>query len=329
MASRKNEEETSDTTTMVSPQQQSSSVRFDLDGSHRAHNFDESLDETDEFLELSTLSNPPSTSSFDSPLNGHTNDTRRTSINGTTHENRTGTKHFSRWAKRLVWRRKKEHIEKKILTVPYSSLISFRKMSGVILNSSASLRSLPTVTTPKEFTELLGGERVINKVNWQRTRTRSDSIPLHSLARFWSRTMALLRSNACVQFEGGRMKCFDKRMLSSSSLWLLLKICKRMLVRSFPVLRHYLSLFLPLQNTFAMPITTSTFKGVHRIWTIRTANWSWILPSVFLSKVSRSILRLLQFINDVLTSGLGWMGSCVWESEITGTSPPKRNYLHW
>ena len=51
----------------------SSAVRFDLDGSHHLDEFDASLDEADEFLELSTMSNAPSISSLDSTNNTHSN----------------------------------------------------------------------------------------------------------------------------------------------------------------------------------------------------------------------------------------------------------------
>mgnify|MGYP006892764738 FL=1 len=52
----------------------SSLVRFDLEPtSQHLDEFNGSLDEVDEFLELSTLSNPPSTSSFDSTSNVLTN----------------------------------------------------------------------------------------------------------------------------------------------------------------------------------------------------------------------------------------------------------------
>ena len=60
-----------------------SGVEFHLDESHHLDEFDESLDEVDEFLELSTMSNPPYTSSFDS-------------TNGLSHEKKSAPKQYSR-----------------------------------------------------------------------------------------------------------------------------------------------------------------------------------------------------------------------------------------
>ena len=284
MASR-NEEETSNAATAASHNHQSSHVRFDLDESHRGDDLDEALNETDEFLELSTLSNQPSTSSLDSAVNGDMNHSRSKSMNGTDHDRRAATKYFSRWVKRLVCEEKRTQ-EKKILIVPYSStisltthmilldnwvdLISSRKMSGVLLNSSASLRPFATVTTPKEFCQQLGGERVINKVHWRRCTNRSNGI-LSSI-RFWSRTMVLLPSNVCVLSDVGPMKCFDTRMRSNLSPWSHQKICKPMLVRAlfgtsivstFHLVRRIHSLCRSLRECSRRPIAYELFE----LWT--------------------------------------------------------------
>jgi hypothetical protein len=40
----------------------------------------------------------------------------------------------------------------------------FRNMSGVSFGSTGSLRQLTSVSTPTELCDLLGGDRVINKV---------------------------------------------------------------------------------------------------------------------------------------------------------------------
>jgi len=112
----------------------SSNVRFDLEESQRADHSNESLDEVDEFMELSTLSNHPSTSSFDSIHNGPTINSKTSTINGTTYEHKSTLKNYS------------------------------RKMSGLRLASSASLRQSTTFTTPKDLCDFLGGDRVINKV---------------------------------------------------------------------------------------------------------------------------------------------------------------------
>lgn len=284
MASR-NEEETSNTATAESYNHHSSHVRFDLDESHRGDDLDEALNETDEFLELSTLSNQPSTSSLDSAVNGDMNHSRSKSMDGTAHDRRAATKYFSRWVKRLVCEEKRTQ-EKKILIVSYSSTfsltthmilldnwvhsISRRKMSGVVLNSSASLRPFATVTTPKDFCHLLGGDRVINKVNSLRCTNRSNRI-LSSI-RFWSRTMELPQSNVCVPSDVGPMKCFDMRMRSNLSLWSHQKICKPMPVRSlfetsiasiFHLVRRIHSLCRSLRQCSRRPIAYELFE----LWT--------------------------------------------------------------
>jgi len=77
-----------------------SNVRFDLEESQNPHDFDASLDEVDEFLELSTLSNRPSNSSLDSTTNifsnGSTVNTKTSSINGTSDENKSTLKRYRR-----------------------------------------------------------------------------------------------------------------------------------------------------------------------------------------------------------------------------------------
>jgi len=69
--------------------QQKSKVKFDLDGSQH---IDDSLDETDEFLEFSSLSNNPSSSSIDSTTNGAIGYTKILSNN----ENKSTTKRYLR-----------------------------------------------------------------------------------------------------------------------------------------------------------------------------------------------------------------------------------------
>jgi hypothetical protein len=77
-----------------------SNVLFDLEESQNPHDFDASLDEVDEFLELSTLSNRPSNSSLDSTTNifsnGSTINTKTSSINGTSDENKSTLKRYRR-----------------------------------------------------------------------------------------------------------------------------------------------------------------------------------------------------------------------------------------
>jgi hypothetical protein len=69
--------------------QQKSKVKFDLDGSQH---IDDSLDEIDEFLEFSSLSNNPSSSSIDSTTNGAIVYTKILSNN----ENKSTTKRYLR-----------------------------------------------------------------------------------------------------------------------------------------------------------------------------------------------------------------------------------------
>jgi len=77
----------------------SSTVRFDLEGSQHPHDSDGSLDEVDEFLELST-SNPALNSSVDSTTNNITNgttvNTKTSMSNGTTDENKSTLKYSQR-----------------------------------------------------------------------------------------------------------------------------------------------------------------------------------------------------------------------------------------
>jgi hypothetical protein len=78
----------------------SPTVRFDLEGSQHHDEFDASLDEVDEFLELSTLSNLPSTSSSNSPAdvftNGLATNAKKTAVNGVTAENKSALNRYKR-----------------------------------------------------------------------------------------------------------------------------------------------------------------------------------------------------------------------------------------
>ncbi|CAF3808089.1 unnamed protein product, partial [Adineta steineri] len=108
--------------------QQASKVKFDLDNSHHTDDANESLDEVDEFLEFSALSNQHS-SPNDSTLNGTTSSNKSLSSTDSKSEKK---KRYS------------------------------RKMSGL---SVGSVGIRPTsMTTPKELSDLLGGSRVINKI---------------------------------------------------------------------------------------------------------------------------------------------------------------------
>jgi hypothetical protein len=77
-----------------------SHVTFDLEGSQPPDDFSETLDEVDEFLELSTLSNVPSTSSLDSTANIIANEstvnTKPSLINSMSSENKSGFKRYQR-----------------------------------------------------------------------------------------------------------------------------------------------------------------------------------------------------------------------------------------
>jgi hypothetical protein len=79
---------------------QTSNVRFELEGSQRPDDLDGSLDEIDEFLELSTLSKNPSTSSLDSATNISTNtssnNTKTSLINGTNGEYKSSPTRYAR-----------------------------------------------------------------------------------------------------------------------------------------------------------------------------------------------------------------------------------------
>lgn len=72
------------------------SVHFDLDQPDSIPGISEPLDEVDEFLELSTLSNNQSTSSTDSNTIGASTNTHTTVANGTIHSNRKHVRKFSR-----------------------------------------------------------------------------------------------------------------------------------------------------------------------------------------------------------------------------------------
>ena len=78
----------------------SPTVRFDLEGSQHHDEFDASLDEVDEFLELSTLSNLQSTPSSDSLTNVVTNgvatNAKKTAMNGVTSENKSALNRYKR-----------------------------------------------------------------------------------------------------------------------------------------------------------------------------------------------------------------------------------------
>lgn len=74
----------------------SSDVGFHLDESENLDAFDESLDEVDEFLELSTMSNPPYTSSFDSTNNASMTNSKLSSTNDLNHEKKSVPKQYSR-----------------------------------------------------------------------------------------------------------------------------------------------------------------------------------------------------------------------------------------
>jgi hypothetical protein len=71
--------------------QQTSKVKFDLDGSHHTDDANESLDEVDEFLEFSGISNNPS-SSTDSITNSATLYTKTLTNN----DNKSTVKRYSR-----------------------------------------------------------------------------------------------------------------------------------------------------------------------------------------------------------------------------------------
>lgn len=81
---------------VVKADSHTSLVRFDLEPSSQQHDeFNASLDEVDEFLELSTLSNPQSTSSFDSSSNVLTNGSSintKSSSNNTSRTNENKSK---------------------------------------------------------------------------------------------------------------------------------------------------------------------------------------------------------------------------------------------
>lgn len=75
-------------------------VRFDLDGSHHPDESDASLDEVDEFLELSTMSNFRSTSSVDSTSHSTTNgsiyQSKQSSINEMNNEKTAKLQRYTR-----------------------------------------------------------------------------------------------------------------------------------------------------------------------------------------------------------------------------------------
>jgi hypothetical protein len=71
----------------------SPTVRFDLDGSQHLHDSNTSLDDVDEFIELSTSNPPSNSSSIESTTNivtnGTTVNTKTPSTNGTTDEHKS------------------------------------------------------------------------------------------------------------------------------------------------------------------------------------------------------------------------------------------------
>lgn len=71
-------------------------VRFDLDGSHHQDESDASLDEVDEFLELSTTSNFRSTSSVDSMTNGSIYHSKHSSLNEMNNEKKAKQQRYTR-----------------------------------------------------------------------------------------------------------------------------------------------------------------------------------------------------------------------------------------
>ena len=74
--------------------QPTSKVTFDLDNSQHIDDADESLDEVDEFLELSSLSHNPSLSSIDSASNG--TGASLTIKQTSNYENKSTTKRYAR-----------------------------------------------------------------------------------------------------------------------------------------------------------------------------------------------------------------------------------------
>ena len=102
---RHREENNFESTMGDKPSSQSANVTFDLEHSHRPDDFDRSVDEIDEFLELSTVSNPPSTSSLNSTtniiINGSTTSTKTSSSNnGTSNENKSTLKRNKRYVQK-------------------------------------------------------------------------------------------------------------------------------------------------------------------------------------------------------------------------------------
>jgi hypothetical protein len=90
------------------PSSQSASVRFDLETSHHQDDFDASLDEVDEFLELSTASNLLTNSSHDSSTNIVTNDsTTNTKVpladDGTSDESKSTLKRYIRYVQKRAF----------------------------------------------------------------------------------------------------------------------------------------------------------------------------------------------------------------------------------
>jgi hypothetical protein len=73
-----------------------SNVRFHLEESQSVDDFDGSLDEVDEFLELSTYSNPQSTSSFGSSTNDTTSTTKIPLIDSSNNESKPTPKRYPR-----------------------------------------------------------------------------------------------------------------------------------------------------------------------------------------------------------------------------------------
>lgn len=107
MASQ-HEEQVSGSITEEQSKTPSSKVQFGLEESQRTDHSNASFDEVDEFMELSSLSNPPSTSSFDSISNGTITNGRAPTVNGTMHDHKKTLKNYSRYVCRfnLSWKRR-------------------------------------------------------------------------------------------------------------------------------------------------------------------------------------------------------------------------------
>lgn len=91
-----NKEKTKKSAKSDSHKSRSTNVHFDLEESQRLNGSQASLEEVDEFLELSTTSNNPSTMSFDSGRYGTTNETRAVHNDGTNFQRNATMKVISR-----------------------------------------------------------------------------------------------------------------------------------------------------------------------------------------------------------------------------------------